>query len=75
MFCEDYYDTHFKPVLQEQVQGQLAQQKARENEVSTFINACRVMQQRVNKDIQTLRGHWENYGYQAPKDTQRPTSK
>ncbi|XP_041807235.1 spindle and kinetochore-associated protein 3 isoform X2 [Chelmon rostratus] len=58
--------------LKGQIQEQLAQQKARENEVSRFIKACRVMEQRVTKDIQTVRGHWEKYGYQAPRDTQRP---
>ncbi|KAM9347785.1 SKA complex subunit 3 [Symphorus nematophorus] len=57
--------------LKGQVQEQLAQQKARENEVSGFIKACRVMQQRVTEDIQALKGHWENYGYQAPRDPQR----
>ncbi|XP_049905162.1 spindle and kinetochore-associated protein 3 [Epinephelus moara] len=59
--------------LKGQIQGQLAQQKAQENEVSSFINACRVMEQRVSKDIQSLRAHWEKYGYKAPCDTQRPT--
>uniref|UniRef100_UPI0037E7603A SKA complex subunit 3 n=1 Tax=Semicossyphus pulcher TaxID=241346 RepID=UPI0037E7603A len=59
--------------LKGQIQGQLAQQKAQENEVSSFIKACRVMEQRVTQDIQTLKGHWEKYGYQAPRDTQKPT--
>uniref|UniRef100_A0A8C4EST8 Spindle and kinetochore associated complex subunit 3 n=1 Tax=Dicentrarchus labrax TaxID=13489 RepID=A0A8C4EST8_DICLA len=49
--------------------------KAKENEVSSFIKACRVMEHRVTEDIQTLRAHWEKYGYRAPRDTQRPTSK
>nr|XP_020487683.1 spindle and kinetochore-associated protein 3 [Labrus bergylta] len=59
--------------LKGQIQGQLAQQKARGNEVSSFIKACRVMEQRVTQDMQTLRGHWEKYGYQAPPDTQKLT--
>ncbi|XP_034550311.1 spindle and kinetochore-associated protein 3 [Notolabrus celidotus] len=56
-----------------QIQEHLAQQKARESEVSSFIKSCRVMKQRVTQDIQTLRGHWEKYGYQAPQDTQKQT--
>ncbi|XP_035533070.1 spindle and kinetochore-associated protein 3 [Morone saxatilis] len=60
--------------LKGQIQEQLAQQKAKENEVSSFIKACRVMEHRVTEDIQTLKAHWEKYGYQAPRDTQRPTS-
>ncbi|XP_053184874.1 spindle and kinetochore-associated protein 3 [Scomber japonicus] len=55
-----------------QVQDQLAQQKAKENEVSSFIKACRVMEKRVTDDIQRLKEHWEKYGYQAPRETQRP---
>ncbi|KAM9850636.1 SKA complex subunit 3 [Aulostomus maculatus] len=58
--------------LKEQMQAVLTQQKARELEVSSFIRACRVMEQRVAQDIQTLQGHWEKYGYQVPRDTQRP---
>ncbi|KAK9537224.1 hypothetical protein VZT92_004859 [Zoarces viviparus] len=56
--------------LKGQIQGQIAQQRAQENEVSSFIKACRVMEQKVSTDIQTLKGHWEKYGYQ---DHQRPT--
>ncbi|XP_041662486.1 spindle and kinetochore-associated protein 3 [Cheilinus undulatus] len=59
--------------LKGQIQEHLAQQKTRENEVSSFIKACKVMEQRFTKDIQTLRGHWEKYGYQAPQDTQKTT--
>ncbi|XP_019956103.2 SKA complex subunit 3 isoform X2 [Paralichthys olivaceus] len=59
--------------LKAQVQDQLTQQKAQENEVSSFIQACRVMEQRVSQDIQTLKQHWENYGYEGPRDAQRPT--
>ncbi|XP_070694499.1 SKA complex subunit 3 [Pempheris klunzingeri] len=55
--------------LKGQIQKQLAQQKAQENEVSSFIKACRVMKQRVTEDIQAVREHWEKYGYQAPQDT------
>ncbi|KAL3056000.1 hypothetical protein OYC64_018660 [Pagothenia borchgrevinki] len=57
--------------LKGQIQGQIAQLKARENDVDSFIKASRVMQQKVTKDIQALKGHWEKYGYQAPRDTQR----
>ncbi|XP_075961069.1 SKA complex subunit 3 [Anarhichas minor] len=56
--------------LKGQIQGQIAQQRAQENEVSSFIKACRVMEQKVSTDIRTLKGHWEKYGYQ---DYQRPT--
>ncbi|XP_067373314.1 spindle and kinetochore-associated protein 3 isoform X1 [Channa argus] len=55
-------------------QSQLAQQKAQVNEGSSFIKACRVMEKRVTEDIQVLKGHWEKYGYQAPKETRKPNS-
>ncbi|KAK1903094.1 Spindle and kinetochore-associated protein 3 [Dissostichus eleginoides] len=57
--------------LKGQIQGQIAQLKARENDVDSFIKASRVMQQKMTKDIQAFKGHWEKYGYQAPRDTQR----
>uniref|UniRef100_A0A3Q1BDW3 Spindle and kinetochore-associated protein 3 n=1 Tax=Amphiprion ocellaris TaxID=80972 RepID=A0A3Q1BDW3_AMPOC len=44
----------------------LVQQKACENEVDSFIQACRMMEQKVSRDVQTLKAHWEEYGYQAP---------
>ncbi|KAF3843507.1 hypothetical protein F7725_002356 [Dissostichus mawsoni] len=47
--------------LKGQIQGQIAQLKARENDVDSFIKASRVMQQKVTKDIQALKGHWEKY--------------
>uniref|UniRef100_A0A3B5AJ44 Spindle and kinetochore associated complex subunit 3 n=1 Tax=Stegastes partitus TaxID=144197 RepID=A0A3B5AJ44_9TELE len=53
-------------LLQGQIQEELLQQRTRENEVNSFLEACRVMEQRVSQDIQTLKAHWENYGYQAP---------
>nr|XP_046260297.1 spindle and kinetochore-associated protein 3 isoform X2 [Scatophagus argus] len=59
--------------LKGQIQEQLAEQKAQDYEVSSFIKACRVMEQKVTKDIQGLKAHWEKYGYQAPQDTQRAT--
>ncbi|XP_032386183.1 SKA complex subunit 3 [Etheostoma spectabile] len=59
--------------LKGQIQGQIAQQKAQAKEVSNFVKACRVMEQRLAQDIRTLKGHWEKYGYQAPSDTQRTT--
>ncbi|XP_062259164.1 spindle and kinetochore-associated protein 3 isoform X2 [Platichthys flesus] len=59
--------------LKGQVQDQLTQQQAQENEVSSFIKACTVMEQRVSQDIQTLKEHFENYGYEAPRDAQRLT--
>lgn len=59
--------------LKGQIQDALAQQKAKNNEASSFIKACRVMEQRVFKDIERLKRHCENYGYQAPCDTQRST--
>ncbi|XP_068428868.1 spindle and kinetochore-associated protein 3 [Clinocottus analis] len=60
-------------VLKGQIQGQIAQQRAQENEVTGFLKACRVMEQRVAKDIQALKGHWEKYGYQAPRETRGPS--
>lgn len=39
--------------------------------MSSFIRACRVMEQKVTTDIQVLRDHWEKYGYKAPRDSQR----
>ncbi|XP_068590413.1 spindle and kinetochore-associated protein 3 [Cebidichthys violaceus] len=56
--------------LKGQIKGQVAQQRGQEAEVSSFIKACRVMEQKVSTDIQTLKEHWEKYGYQ---DHQRPT--
>uniref|UniRef100_G3N935 Spindle and kinetochore associated complex subunit 3 n=1 Tax=Gasterosteus aculeatus aculeatus TaxID=481459 RepID=G3N935_GASAC len=60
-------------VTQGQIQGQIAQQRAQDNELDRFIKVARVMEQRLAKDIQALKGHWEKYGYQAPQDTRRPT--
>uniref|UniRef100_A0A673BHL7 Spindle and kinetochore associated complex subunit 3 n=1 Tax=Sphaeramia orbicularis TaxID=375764 RepID=A0A673BHL7_9TELE len=51
-----------------EIQGQLTEQRAQLNEVCSFIKACGVMEQRVSEDIKRLKTHWENYGYQAPKD-------
>ncbi|XP_073329822.1 SKA complex subunit 3 [Pagrus major] len=59
--------------LKGQLQEQLTQQKARDNEVSSFIKACRVMQQKVTQDIQAMRELCEKYGYQPPRDTQTQT--
>lgn len=56
-------------LIQGQIQGQLAQQRAQESEVSSFIRACMVMEQKVATDIQVLRGHWEKYGYKAPRES------
>ncbi|XP_054471600.1 spindle and kinetochore-associated protein 3 [Anoplopoma fimbria] len=69
-----YHDVnHDVMKLKGQIQGQIVQQREQGNEVNSFIRACRVMEQRLSSDIQTLKGHWEKYGYQAPQDTQRPT--
>ncbi|KAK2840154.1 hypothetical protein Q5P01_013894 [Channa striata] len=54
-----------------QIRDQLAQQKTQVNEVNSFIKACRVMEKRVTEDIQVLKGHWEKYGYQAPRETSK----
>ncbi|KAM4557760.1 SKA complex subunit 3 [Odontesthes bonariensis] len=59
--------------LKGKFQNELAEQKARDNEVSNFIQACRVMEKRVSDDIQMLRTHMGKYGYQAPCDSQKPT--
>lgn len=58
-------------LIQGEFQDQLAQQKAWGSKVSGYIKACQAMEQKVLEDIQTLREHWENYGYQAPRDAQR----
>uniref|UniRef100_A0A8D3A5U3 Spindle and kinetochore associated complex subunit 3 n=1 Tax=Scophthalmus maximus TaxID=52904 RepID=A0A8D3A5U3_SCOMX len=54
--------------------GNVTPDSTRASEVSGFIDACRVMQQKVTKDSHALRGHWEKYGYRAPRDTQRPNT-
>ncbi|XP_059199062.1 spindle and kinetochore-associated protein 3 [Centropristis striata] len=59
--------------LKGQIQGHVSQLRAQENEVSSFIMACRVMEQSIAKDVQTLAAHWEKYGYQGRPDTKRPT--
>ncbi|XP_008299599.1 SKA complex subunit 3 [Stegastes partitus] len=70
-----YHELNFNiGSLKGQIQEELLQQRTRENEVNSFLEACRVMEQRVSQDIQTLKAHWENYGYQAPSDSQRPTT-
>ncbi|KAK5608869.1 hypothetical protein CRENBAI_019276 [Crenichthys baileyi] len=40
--------------FKKQLLEQLAEQKQQENEVSSFIKACRAMKQRVSKDIHTI---------------------
>ncbi|KAF6717031.1 Spindle and kinetochore-associated protein 3 [Oryzias melastigma] len=57
--------------LKVQIQDTLTQQKARKGEVDSFIKACQVLEQRVTKDIQVVRTHLEQYGYQAPCNTHR----
>ncbi|XP_029915369.1 spindle and kinetochore-associated protein 3-like isoform X2 [Myripristis murdjan] len=54
--------------LKVQLQDQLARQRAKEDEMSCFIKACVVMEQRLTDDIQRLRGHWQKYGYQPPEE-------
>lgn len=51
------------------------QQKTKESEVNSFIEECKIMKERISQDICTLKEHWENYGYQAPNDTQKTASK
>ncbi|TNN44346.1 Spindle and kinetochore-associated protein 3 [Liparis tanakae] len=58
--------------LKTQIQGQLSELTAQQSEAAGFIEACRVMARRVATDNQTLRGHWEKYGYQAPRDPRGP---
>lgn len=62
-------------IMQELIWDQLAEQKEQENEVNNFIKACRVMEQRVTKDVHAIRTHLEKYGYKAPCDSQRHGSK
>lgn len=56
--------------LKVQIQEQLVQQQADGDEVDGFIQACRTMQQKVSRDVQTLKAHWEEYGYQPPTKAQ-----
>ncbi|XP_022065592.2 spindle and kinetochore-associated protein 3 [Acanthochromis polyacanthus] len=66
-----YHELNFSVgSLKAQIQEQLVQQKAHENEVDSFIQACRTMEQKVSRDVQTLKAHWEEYGYQAPTKAQ-----
>ncbi|XP_023124484.1 spindle and kinetochore-associated protein 3 isoform X1 [Amphiprion ocellaris] len=66
-----YHELNFNVgSLKVQIQEQLVQQKACENEVDSFIQACRMMEQKVSRDVQTLKAHWEEYGYQAPTKAQ-----
>ncbi|KAF7215301.1 SKA complex subunit 3 isoform X2 [Nothobranchius furzeri] len=58
--------------LKDQIRGQLTEQKAQEKEVSDFIHACRVMEQKVTKDIQAVRTHLEIYGYRVCTELQTP---
>lgn len=60
---------------QGQVLEQLVQQKALESEANTFIDECKIMNERISQDFCTLKEHWQNYGYQAPNDTQKSASK
>uniref|UniRef100_A0A3Q3JRS1 Uncharacterized protein n=1 Tax=Monopterus albus TaxID=43700 RepID=A0A3Q3JRS1_MONAL len=60
-------------LLQEQIQDNLVRQKAQMDEVSSFIKACKEMKRWVTEDIQTLKAHWEKYGYEVPRETQGPT--
>uniref|UniRef100_A0A3Q1CQP0 Spindle and kinetochore-associated protein 3 n=1 Tax=Amphiprion ocellaris TaxID=80972 RepID=A0A3Q1CQP0_AMPOC len=62
----DYFFCFVSCLSVVQIQEQLVQQKACENEVDSFIQACRMMEQKVSRDVQTLKAHWEEYGYQAP---------
>ncbi|XP_051814718.1 spindle and kinetochore-associated protein 3 isoform X1 [Acanthochromis polyacanthus] len=66
-----YHELNFSVgSLKAQIQEQLVQQKAHENEVDSFIQACRTMEQKVSRDVQILKAHWEEYGYQAPTKAQ-----
>lgn len=53
----------------------MVQQRAQESEVNEFIKECDVMEERVFRDIRTLKELWEKYGYQAPRDTQKRASR
>ncbi|KAM8856360.1 SKA complex subunit 3 isoform 2-T2 [Spinachia spinachia] len=59
--------------LKGQIQGQVVEQRAQDKELDGFIRAARAMEPRLAMDIQTLRGHWEKYGYRAPPEARRPT--
>ncbi|XP_061782076.1 SKA complex subunit 3 isoform X1 [Nerophis lumbriciformis] len=68
-----YYDLKCDVVaLKGQMQEVLSKQKTQEKEVNTFIHACRAVQHKVTQDIQTLKGHFEKYGYQGPSDSPGP---
>lgn len=51
------------------------QQKAKESEVKRFIEECNLMEERILQDISPLKEYWENYGYQAPTNTEKTASK
>nr|XP_057939008.1 spindle and kinetochore-associated protein 3 isoform X2 [Doryrhamphus excisus] len=60
--------------LKGQMQEALTKQKTHRREVNTFIHACRAVQHKVAEDIQTLKGHFEKYGYLDPADARRASS-
>ncbi|CAL8342721.1 unnamed protein product [Boreogadus saida] len=55
--------------LKGEIRVRLEQQLTREEEVKRYLAACGVMQRRITNDINTLKGHYEAYGYQAPPKT------
>ncbi|CAL8388917.1 unnamed protein product [Gadus morhua 'NCC'] len=55
--------------LKGEIRVRLEQQLTREEEVKRYLAACGVMQRRITNDINTLKGHYESYGYKAPPQT------
>ena len=62
-------DTNLRFLNQGEIRVRLEQQLTREEEVKRYLAACGVMQRRITNDINTLKGHYESYGYKAPPQT------
>lgn len=60
---------------QGRMQDELVQQKAKEEEVNSFIDECKRMEGRISQDIRALEDRWGKYGYRGQRDTQKPASK
>ncbi|KAM4608695.1 SKA complex subunit 3 [Polymixia lowei] len=57
--------------LKGEMRDQLTQQRPKQDEVSCFLKACMVMDQRFTEDIDRLTSHCEKYGYQVPQNAQK----
>lgn len=57
-----------------QIQKHLAEHKVRHREVDDFITDCRLIEERVSTDVQTLKGFFLKYGYQPPPNNHQTTN-